>query len=94
MRAAVLVEHDRADEARRSLEQVLYLDQDFILAHFVLATLAQSDGRHAEARRHFANALRLLRRRLPDEILPESDGLTAGRLVATITAITGPESRA
>ncbi|MGB9092803.1 MAG: tetratricopeptide repeat protein [Gallionella sp.] len=58
-----------------------YLDPDFVLAHFALGNLHQSQGRYREARRYFGNVLLLLRRNhLPDEILPEADGLTAGRL--------------
>lgn len=33
VRAAVLLEQGTNDEARRSLERVLYLDPDFVLAH-------------------------------------------------------------
>ena len=45
-------------------------------------------GHIAQAGKHFANALHLLHGYRPDDLLPESEGLTAGRLAETITSIT------
>ena len=45
-----------------------------------------------EARRHFSNALRLLAGRPPEEVLPESDGLTAGRLTEIIKSLLAVET--
>lgn len=87
VRAAVLLEQGEHDAARRSLQRVLYLDPDFALAEFALGNLAHSSGQPDEARRHFGAALRLLARQQPDRILLEADGLTAGRLSETITAL-------
>ncbi len=92
VRAAVLLEHGRLDQARRSLQRVLYLDPNVVLAHFALGNLARSRGKDDEAEKHFANALRLLDGLQPDDVLLEADGLTAGRLTATITAMTALES--
>jgi len=84
---------DRAT-ARQSLQRSLYLRPDFALAHFALANCARSEGRSAEAQRHDANALAILRVRPPEEIVPESDGLTAGRLAEMIAALSTPASAA
>lgn len=86
VRAAVLLELGQPHEARRSLQRSLYLESTFVLAHFALGHLARSCGQDAQAGKHFANALQLLGRLPPDEVLPESDGLTAGRLIETIRA--------
>jgi chemotaxis protein methyltransferase CheR len=59
----------------------------FVLAHFALGNLHQSQGRYREAERYFGNVLLLLRRHPQDEILPEADGLTAGRLVEIVTSL-------
>jgi chemotaxis protein methyltransferase CheR len=88
LRALVLLEHGHEDDARRSLQRALYLDPDFVLAHFALGNLARSRGTHDEADKHFANTLHLLARLQPDDRLPESDGLTAARLTETITTVT------
>lgn len=89
--AAVLLEHDTPDSARHSLQRALYLDPTLVLAHFALGNLARQAGNDDEANKHFANALGLLNRLQPDALLPESDGLTAARLMETITAMTATQ---
>jgi len=93
LRAVILLEHGRPDEARGSLQRALYLDPNFVLAHVALGNLARSRGQDDEAKKHFANAVPLLARLHPDDRLPESDGLTAGRLTETIAALTAPGAR-
>lgn len=85
--ATILQEQGRHDIAIRSLMRALYLDPDFVLAHFALGNLHQSQGRSRQAQRHFENVLLLLRAHPPDEALPEADGLTAGRLTEIATAL-------
>ena len=86
--AVVLLEQGDPGQARASLQRTLYLEPDFVLAHFALGELARSRGKFDEAEKHFANALQLLRRYQPDDLLPESDGLTAGRLAETLASMT------
>ena len=88
LRAVVLLERGDPEQTRVSLQRALYLHPDFVLAHFALGNLARSRGKIGEAEKHFANALHSLRRYQPDDLLPESDGLTAGRLTETLTSIT------
>jgi chemotaxis protein methyltransferase CheR len=87
--ATVLQEMGERETARRSLQRAVYLQPDFALAHFVLGNFARADARPAEAHRHFVNALHVLRDCPPDALPPESDGLTAGRLVEIITTLLG-----
>jgi chemotaxis protein methyltransferase CheR len=82
--ATVLLEQGREDEAKLALRQTLYLDDRFILAHFTLGNLSRRQKKIQDAQRHFHNALTLLQQYQPEEILPESEGLTAGRLSALI----------
>ena len=89
LRAVVLLEQGDPERAHGSLQRALYLQPDFVLAHFALGNLARSDGNMDAANKHFANALRLLNRLEPHDSLPEADGLTAGRLIETIAALTG-----
>ncbi len=91
LRAVVLLERGDHEQARTSLRRANYLDPDFVLAHFSLGNLAHRRGDNGEAGKHFANAKRLLQRYQPDDLLPESDGLTAGRLARTLSAITDLE---
>ena len=100
LRAVVLIEDGQPEEARRSLRRTVYLDPDFVLAHFALGNLGYARGYHDDANKHYAHALHLLGRLQPHDLLPESDGLTAGRLTEMIGAVTAgrmsaqrPESR-
>ena len=87
LRAVALLEQGDAVQARTSLQRALYLDPGFVLAHFALGNLERGRGKIREADKHFTNALHLLRQCQPSDPLPESDGLTAGRLVETINSV-------
>jgi chemotaxis protein methyltransferase CheR len=89
LHAMILQENGQRQDARRALQSAVFLQPDFALAHFSLGNLARADGRAAEANRHFANALRSLRDYSPEELLPDSDGMTAGRLAQTINILAG-----
>lgn len=80
LRATILQEQGEVLEAARALKRALYLDHHFVLAHFALGNLHRLLGRSEEAERHFQNALRLLQDHQQEESLPESEGMTAGRL--------------
>jgi chemotaxis protein methyltransferase CheR len=54
------------------------------MAHFALGNLMRKFGRRKDSQRHMRNALSTLSRYRPQEILPESDGVTAGRLAQII----------
>ena len=82
----VLLEQGDTAQARVSLQRAIYVDPGFVLAHYALGNLARAAGNVGEADRHFANALQLLHGHAGDEPVPESDGLTAGRLVECITS--------
>jgi len=80
LRAEILQEQGRLDEAQATLKRALFLDPGLVLAHFALGNLTLWSGSPERARKHFANALELLAGVAPDAILPGSEGLTAGRL--------------
>jgi chemotaxis protein methyltransferase CheR len=88
LRAVVLMEYGHQDAARGSLQRALYLEPNFVLAHFALGSLARSGDRDDQADKHFAHTLDLLDRLQLHDVLPESDGLTAGRLAETIRTMT------
>jgi chemotaxis protein methyltransferase CheR len=84
--ATILQEQNQFEEAARSLKQALYVDQDFALAHFALGNLALRQRNIHESYKSFGNALSLLETCQPEDVLPESEGMTAGRLREIIRA--------
>ncbi len=84
LRAMVQLELGASSEAAASLKRALYLAPDLVVAHFALAGLAQRDGKAQDARRHYANALAFLRKRAPEEVVPESEGMTVTQLAELI----------
>jgi chemotaxis protein methyltransferase CheR len=80
LRATILQEQGDIDEAIKSLKHALYLDQKFVLVHFALGNLTHQQGKLKESEKYFANALSLLSMYQIEDILPESEGMTAGRL--------------
>lgn len=78
---------NQTDAAIRALKQTLYLDPEFIMAIFQLACLMKQKGRAEESRKGFSNAAALLQSKTPDDILPHSDGLTAGRMLEMIRSM-------
>ncbi|MFZ4580998.1 MAG: CheR family methyltransferase, partial [Myxococcota bacterium] len=84
LHAVVCREQGQLDEAVTALGKVLYLDQDFILAHHTLGGLYRQLGKIRHSRRHLDIALQLLAARARDELVPESDGMTCGRLAESI----------
>jgi chemotaxis protein methyltransferase CheR len=71
----------KLQEAINRLKKVIYLDPNFILAHFGLFHLCQRTGDPIEAERHRTLAVHLASKLSPDAILPGSDDLTAGQLL-------------
>jgi chemotaxis protein methyltransferase CheR len=87
LRAMILAELGDLKSARHCLQRAIYLQADFALAHFALGNCARREAPGVSASKHLDNALRLLRDRPPDELVPESEGLTAGRLTEIISAL-------
>ena len=87
LRGIILLEQGIAAGAVTALRRALYLDPDFALAHFTLGHVLLRQGRQTDARRSFANARALLRACAPDALPPESEGLTASRLLAILTSM-------
>jgi chemotaxis protein methyltransferase CheR len=87
LHAMVLQEMGERGRARAALIRAVYLQPEFALAHFALGNHARAEARVAEARRHFDNTARLLADFAADDPVPESEGLTAGRLREIIVAL-------
>ena len=83
----ILEQQGDAAGAVESLKHALFIDHDYLLAYFALGNLSRQCGEHRESERCFTNALRLLERRDPHEVLTEAEGMTAGRLAEIIRAM-------
>ncbi len=66
------------------LKKTLYLEPTFILAHYNLANIYRQQGDAKLARKSFQNVQRLLKDKPRDELIPEGDGLVAGRLLQLV----------
>lgn len=85
--ATIVMEKDLIEEAVSLLKRALYLDPHFALANFVLANLLMRIGNRKPAKKYLDNAFNLIAARNADEVVPESEGITAGRLLEIITAM-------
>ena len=86
--ATIRQEQARGEEAIKNLKKALYLDQDSVIAHFMLGKLLfSSGGAHEQALRHIRTAHKLLELLGDDDLLPESDGMMAGRLKEIIASM-------
>ncbi len=85
LRAMILTELGELIPAEHALRQTLYLDPQFILAHFSLAAAARRRGQKREAERHMKNTAALLAESNPDSLLPGSDGVTVRQFTAFVS---------
>ena len=87
LHAMIQLERGQRDAAALALERALYLAPELVVAHVALGNLRMGQRRHPEARRHFGNALELLRKLPDDALVPESDGLIAGRMADIVASL-------
>jgi chemotaxis protein methyltransferase CheR len=87
LRATILQEMGMLQDAVKSLEKAIYSDRTFVIAHFTLGNVLRTIGKDRESDKILKNTLRLLHQNEYNDILPESDGITAGRLIEVITKI-------
>lgn len=86
--ATIMQEQGDDENAMSFLKSALYLNPDFVLAHFLYGTLCLKSGNTLAGNKSFKNALSGLAKFSSDDILPESDGITAGRFKEIIQSIT------
>jgi chemotaxis protein methyltransferase CheR len=84
--AAILQENNQLDEAVTSLKRAIFLDPNFVLSYYSLGKIYQSLGNIKSANKCTENALTILNTCSQNEILFESEGLTAGRFKEIIIA--------
>jgi chemotaxis protein methyltransferase CheR len=82
--ALVLQHQEKLDEAIDAMRKVVYLDRASVLGHFGLADLYRCKEQFPQALKSLDNARRLLSTRAQEELIPDSGGITAGRLRQTV----------
>ena len=86
LRATILQEQNKYDQAITSLKRALYLDPNYVLAHFAMGNLLVHQGHGRNATKCFQNVLTILSKYRQEDILVEFDGLTAGRFMEIVHA--------
>ena len=82
--ALIFMEQNEHVQAEKNLTRAIYADPESVLAHFAMGNLLELQGRTREALKHLSTALMILSKHAPDEIIDNSEGLTAGSLNETI----------
>ena len=82
--ATILNEQGRDKDAKKALNNTLFLNPDFALGHFLLGNISLKKSDKVNSKKHFRNAIKSLSKLRPEEILTESDGLTAKGLSVII----------
>ncbi|SMC39323.1 MCP methyltransferase, CheR-type [Desulfocicer vacuolatum DSM 3385] len=85
--STIMAEQGRMEDAVDALKRVLYLDYNFVIAYFSLGNINRQLGKLEESKKNFDNATSILSKLQTKEILPESGGITAGRLKEIINSL-------
>lgn len=85
--ATILIEQGQIGEAIKSLQRVLYIDPTYVLAYFLLGNIMMQSGDASASERYLKNASELLSAYREDFAIPESEGMTAGRLLEMINVM-------
>ncbi|MDY6861396.1 MAG: CheR family methyltransferase [Thermodesulfobacteriota bacterium] len=87
LHATILQAMGQFAEAVKSLKRAIYIDPDYVLAHFALGNLTRQMGKFKESEKYFKNAASLLRGLDQGRVLPDSEGMTAGKLREMISKL-------
>ena len=78
--ATISMEANDETMAETILKRGLYLDSSHLLSHLLLGRIIRRKGNNKVSSRHFQNVRELLSAFKNDDVVPGSDGLTAGRI--------------
>jgi chemotaxis protein methyltransferase CheR len=84
LRGIVLQEQGRLEEALEAFRRSVFLDHTFALGHFAAAGIFGRTGQSGRAQKSLATVAELLSGKSSDQLLPEGDGLTVGRLMELV----------
>lgn len=86
-KALIAMESEDYLEAMKNLKSVLYLQPDSIIGHYLMGVVQSAQSRQRTAEKLFEITDGLLASFRDDYIVPESDGLTAAYLRASVRAV-------
>ena len=78
--AAIRQEQGRLEEAANLLRKALYYQPKMAVIHYALGNLSLKQRNSRDAGKHLSNALKILAECRREDVVPQSGGLTAGRL--------------
>jgi chemotaxis protein methyltransferase CheR len=84
LRALILQEQSQLARATESLRCCVYADPHFVLGHFAQAGLFARLGQRRRQLKALDNVTRLLATCKREDLVPEGDGLTVGRLIELV----------
>jgi chemotaxis protein methyltransferase CheR len=93
LHGAILQEQGRVEEAVLSLRRAVFLEPNLVVAHFALGNIARQQGKLRDSDRHYRIALKILSEYDERAPVPGSEGMTAGRMMNMIHAMTPKEIR-
>jgi len=79
--ASIQQEQGNIDLSIKSLNQTLYIEPSFVMAHMALGMIRRKQGRRQDFQKCIKNALYYLKNMGTNDIVPSSDEMTAGRLI-------------
>ncbi len=79
--AHVLMESNELQLAENMLKRLIYLEPGHIMAHYQMGNLARLKNQQKMAVKHFRNVIEILKSMPNEEIVNDSEGITAGRMI-------------
>ncbi len=76
----IYLEARRYDKSEDAFRRALYLDRQFVEAHYNLGLLHFLEGKYPKAIKYMQNALKICEKEKPDRCLHDAAGMTYGRL--------------
>lgn len=84
--ANILLNKDNLDEAINALKKAIFIDSEFALAYYSLANSLIKKGNLVAGLKNYENAITELEKLNSEELIPEAEGITAGRLKEIINS--------
>ena len=86
--AHILLEKNDFGEALKNLKRALYLNPHHVMCHFLSGNIYTRLDNKPAGMKHYQNVRDLLSSYQADDLVPDSEGLTAGRLETIVKSLT------